>query len=71
MVFLNTLKRYFLSLPTENEPMKEVAKHKTAASRIWVSYKEGVYDITDFVDAHPGQEKILLAAGSIHIHHCH
>lgn len=27
----------------------EVAKHKTPIDRVWVTYKDGVYDITDFV----------------------
>lgn len=31
--------------------------------RIWVTYKEGIYDVTDFVVEHPGGEQILLAAG--------
>lgn len=31
---------------------------------IWVSFKEGVYDITDFVSKHPGGENILLGAGT-------
>ena len=31
---------------------------------MWVSYKEGVYDITDFILSHPGGvSKIMLAAG--------
>lgn len=43
---------------------EEVAKHKTPESRIWVTYKDGVYDITDFVALHPGgAQKIMLAAG--------
>jgi sulfite oxidase len=43
----------------------EVAKHKTKDSRIWVSYNGSVYDVTDFVDLHPGgKDKIALAAGS-------
>jgi hypothetical protein len=29
-----------------------------------VIYKHGVYDITQFVESHPGGNKILLAAGS-------
>ncbi|XP_069761634.1 sulfite oxidase, mitochondrial isoform X2 [Narcine bancroftii] len=42
---------------------QEVAKHKTVESGIWVTYKSDVYDITNFVELHPGGDKILLAAG--------
>lgn len=42
----------------------DVAKHKTAESRIWVTYRNGVYDITDYVSRHPGGNKILLGAGA-------
>ncbi|XP_067144946.1 sulfite oxidase-like, partial [Centruroides vittatus] len=42
---------------------KEIAKHNTKEKNIWVSYKAGVYDITEFVDQHPGGDKILLASG--------
>lgn len=42
----------------------QVAEHKNAKNRIWVTYKDGVYDITDFVAVHPGGDRILLAAGS-------
>lgn len=42
---------------------KEIEKHKTESTGIWVTYKDGVYDVTDFVSAHPGGNKILLAAG--------
>ena len=38
-------------------------KHKDEASGVWVTHGEGVYDVTDFVSAHPGGNKILLAAG--------
>lgn len=41
----------------------DVQKHKTKESGIWVTFKAGVYDITNFLPAHPGQEKILMAAG--------
>lgn len=40
----------------------EIAEHATPSS-IWVSYLDGVYDITEFIRIHPGGEKILLAAG--------
>jgi sulfite oxidase len=42
---------------------EEVAKHNSKETGIWVAYKDGVYDITEFVDIHPGGEKIMLAAG--------
>lgn len=43
---------------------EEVAKHTTEETGIWVSYKDGVYDITDFIANHPGgKDKIMLAAG--------
>jgi sulfite oxidase len=47
-----------------NYTREDVSKHKTKETRIWVTYKDGVYDITDFVESHPGGDKILLAAGS-------
>ena len=31
--------------------------------RIWMSYRNGVYDITDYVERHPGGNIILKAAG--------
>jgi sulfite oxidase len=41
----------------------EVASHDSKEKRIWVTYKDGVYDITEFVDNHPGGNRIMLAAG--------
>ena len=46
--------------------MEEVGKNystEEATGRIWVTYKDGVYDITDFVPLHPGSTKLLMAAG--------
>lgn len=42
----------------------DVKKHNSISTGIWVIYKNGVYDITQFVESHPGGNKILLAAGS-------
>lgn len=42
---------------------EEVTKHRSLENGIWVTYKGGVYDITEFVAMHPGGDKILLAAG--------
>lgn len=44
--------------------LKEIETHNSKEKRIWVIYKAGVYDVTDFVEEHPGGNKILLAAGS-------
>ena len=42
----------------------EVSKYTTPETRIFVTYKDGVYDITEFVEGHPGGAgKIMLAAG--------
>lgn len=46
--------------------LKDVALHKPATTpdgRLWVTFKDGVYDITEFVVRHPGGDKILLASG--------
>lgn len=42
---------------------EEVTKHHSLEDGVWVTYKGGVYDITEFVTMHPGGDKILLAAG--------
>ncbi|XP_054728446.1 sulfite oxidase, mitochondrial isoform X2 [Anastrepha obliqua] len=49
-------------LPTYN--MSEVQSHCNIESRVWITYGIGVYDITEFIDKHPGGEKIMLGAGS-------
>ena len=42
---------------------EEIAKHNTSQD-LWVTYKEGVYDITRFVQSHPGgADKLMLAGG--------
>ena len=41
----------------------EVSKHGSLEAGVWVTFRGGVYDITDFVAMHPGGDKILLAAG--------
>ena len=43
----------------------QIEAHKGQnGSPIWVTYKDGVYDITEFVKGHPGGDKIFLAAGT-------
>lgn len=42
---------------------EDVTSHRTLEDGVWVTYKGGVYDITEFVAMHPGGDKILLAAG--------
>eukprot|EP00127_Corallochytrium_limacisporum_P003041 Clim_evm88s144 gene=Clim_evmTU88s144 len=51
-------------LPTYD--MDELKKHtgpSSASGRTWVAFGHGVYDMTEFVENHPGGNKILLAAG--------
>ncbi|ORY64967.1 putative cytochrome b5 protein [Pseudomassariella vexata] len=38
---------------------KDVAEHKTDAAGIWIIIDNGVYDVTKFIDEHPGGPKIL------------
>lgn len=41
-----------------------MADHSNRADRVWVTYKDGVYDVTDFLDMHPGgAQRLMLAAG--------
>lgn len=43
---------------------EEVSKHRTVEERVWVTYKDGVYDVTDWLDIHPGgKPRLMLAAG--------
>ncbi|XP_028301843.1 sulfite oxidase, mitochondrial [Gouania willdenowi] len=49
------------SFPTISQ--EEVTKHRSLEDGVWVTFKGGVYDITEFVAMHPGGDKILLAAG--------
>jgi sulfite oxidase len=49
-------------LPTYSR--SEVAKHTTPETGIWVTYGQGVYDITDFAEIHPGGTMISLAYGN-------
>ena len=48
-------------LPTYSR--EEVGKHKTTDDKVWVTYKNGVYDVTEYMKQHPGGNRILLAAG--------
>ena len=43
--------------------ISEVRKHGAKSDRPWVTYGDKVYDITDWIPAHPGGEVILRAAG--------
>lgn len=43
--------------------LSEVRKHDATSPNPWVTLEDKVYDITDWVPAHPGGEVILRAAG--------
>ena len=44
--------------------MEQVSKHNNAENGIWIVYKAGVYDVSQFVKIHPGGDNILLGAGN-------
>jgi sulfite oxidase len=44
--------------------MEEVRKHTGGDRGVWVVYKGGVYDVSEFISSHPGgTDKIMMAAG--------
>ena len=43
--------------------LADISQHRAADSRVWVTFGDGVYDITEFMVGHPGGDKIELAAG--------
>lgn len=44
--------------------LSEVREHDSVSKGVWVTYGDGVYDITNFINKHPGgQAHIMQAAG--------
>ncbi len=44
--------------------LEDVALHNNKERGVWVTYKDGVYDVTDFLEMHPGgASRLMLAAG--------
>lgn len=48
--------------------LEEVHKHRNADS-IWVTYEGIVYDVTPFINNHPGGKELLLTAGGLDLGH--
>jgi cytochrome b involved in lipid metabolism len=40
--------------------MAEVAKHKDPKDEVWIVLHDCVYNVTKFLDEHPGGEEILI-----------
>jgi cytochrome b involved in lipid metabolism len=40
--------------------MAEVAKHKDPRGEVWIVLHDRVYNVTKFLDKHPGGEEILI-----------
>ena len=50
---------------------EEVAKHNNETDGYWVTYGDDVFDVTDFIEQHPGGDRIMLAVGGTCArHHC-
>jgi sulfite oxidase len=50
------------SLPTYTR--RQVQDHCTKESRIWLTFRDGVYDVTEWMEIHPGGgDKIMMVAG--------
>ena len=49
------------NLPTYR--LEDVKAHKTVEKGVWMIFGEGVYDVTEFVENHPGGKTVMLAAG--------
>lgn len=55
----------------ESTPLREmkeysaadVARHNNPRDGIWITHNNKVYDVTDFVESHPGGDRIMMAAG--------
>lgn len=50
-------------LPTYTATEVQANNGKGDSRRVWTTYGDAVYDITDFLQSHPGGKRILLAAG--------
>jgi len=61
---------YFYQENLQNSRIKkysyqEISQHNSSKNGIWVTHKNKVYDITNFIESHPGGiDKIMLAAGN-------
>ncbi|XP_071784984.1 cytochrome b5-like isoform X2 [Asterias amurensis] len=49
---------------TKTYTLKEIKDHKTSQD-IWIVIHNKVYDITKFLDDHPGGEEVLLEQGGV------
>ncbi|CAE7834535.1 shop [Symbiodinium sp. CCMP2592] len=50
----------------KSEPVycrKDVQQHDGRNGSVWVTYRDGVYDVTEYLEKHPGGKLILQAAG--------
>jgi len=58
------LPEYTLEEVAAHNKVPKKGKDAKGAPRVWTTYKGGVYDITDFLDGHPGgRNRIVLSAG--------
>lgn len=61
-------KSEYMVVSAQEQPVKtysadEVKKHNNMRDGVWLIYENDVYDVTDFVEDHPGGDRIMLSAG--------
>ena len=42
------------------KPLKEIAKHTERDNGVWMTIHNKVYDVTKYLDEHPGGEEVLM-----------
>merc|ERR1712093_151310 len=49
-----------MGMPLKTFTLDQVASHTSPDNGVWLVVEGGVYDVTSFLDDHPGGKKILL-----------
>lgn len=62
-ILLDTVNSDFFSNKKHSVSIEELSRHNSVDKRVWVSINQQVYDLTEFLNQHPGGSKIILKYG--------